>query len=66
VKHGVRILGPVNLVSAMAFQASQLYARNVLNFLLLIYDKQGRKLALDDEVAKACIVARDGELVQAV
>src|SRR3989440_8937929 len=38
VKHGVRILGPVNIVSAMAFQASQLYARNVLNFLLHVYD----------------------------
>ena len=41
VKHGVRIIGPVNLVSTMAFQASQLYARNVLNFLLQVYDKQG-------------------------
>jgi NAD(P) transhydrogenase subunit alpha len=66
VKHGVRIIGPVNLVSAMAFQASQLYARNVLNFLLLMYDKQARKLAFDDEVVKACVVAREGELVQAV
>ncbi|HYZ90100.1 MAG TPA: Re/Si-specific NAD(P)(+) transhydrogenase subunit alpha [Myxococcales bacterium] len=68
VKHGVRILGPVNLVSTMAFQASQLYARNVLNFLLQVYDKQGKKLALDtgDEVVKACLVARAGELLQAV
>src|SRR5256714_6414949 len=59
VKHGVRILGPVNVVSAMAFQASQLYARNVLNFLLHVYDKQGRKMALDpsDEIVKACLVA---------
>src|SRR5262249_50082463 len=31
---GVTILGPVNLVSTMAPQASQLYSRNVLNFLL--------------------------------
>ena len=68
VKHGVRILGPVNLVSAMAFQASQLYARNVLNFLLNLYDKQAGKLSLEsgDEVVKACLVARAGELLQAV
>jgi H+-translocating NAD(P) transhydrogenase subunit alpha len=68
VKHGVRILGPVNLVSAMAFQASQLYARNVLNFLLHLYDKQAGKIALEsgDEVVKACLVARAGELLQAV
>jgi NAD(P) transhydrogenase subunit alpha len=66
VKHGVRILGPVNLVSTMAFQASQLYARNVLNFLLQLYDKKIGKLALDtdDEVVKACLVAHGGELLQ--
>ena len=68
MKYGVRILGPVNLVSAMAFQASQLYARNVLNFLLHLYDKQGRKLVLDggDEIVKACLVARGGEPLQPV
>lgn len=68
VKHGVLILGPVNLVSTMAFQASQLYARNVLNFLLQIFDKKAGKLALDvgDEVVKACLVARAGELLQSV
>jgi len=66
VRHGVRILGPVNLVSSMAFQASQLYARNVLNFLLHLYDRQGRKIAVDggDEIVKACLVARGGELAQ--
>src|SRR5438105_2586428 len=68
VKYGVRILGPVNLVSAMAFQASQLYARNVLNFLLHVYDKQAAKIALEsgDEILKACLVARAGELLQSV
>src|SRR5438067_2827728 len=68
VKHGVRIIGPVNLVSTMAFQASQLYARNVLNFLLQVYDKQGHKIALDtgDEIVKACLVTREGERAQAV
>jgi len=34
---GVAILGPVNLVSEMALQASQLYARNVLSLLLHLY-----------------------------
>src|SRR6267143_1358614 len=33
VRDGVTILGPVNLPSAMAWQSSQLYARNVLAFL---------------------------------
>ncbi len=60
VKHGVTILGPLNLVSAMAYQASQLYSRNVLNFLLHVYDKVDR----DDEIVKACLIAHQGELLQ--
>jgi NAD(P) transhydrogenase subunit alpha len=66
VAHGVTILGPVNVVSAMAHQASQLYSRNVLNFLLHVYDKQGGKIAADlqDEIVKACLVAHQGEILQ--
>jgi NAD(P) transhydrogenase subunit alpha len=66
VEHGVTILGPVNLASAMAYQASQLYSRNVLNFLLHVYDKQGGRIAVDrdDEIVKACLIAHQGELLQ--
>src|SRR5947207_1667998 len=41
---GVTIIGPVNLLSAMAFQSSQLYSRNLLAFLLHLYDLQAKKL----------------------
>ena len=66
VAHGVTILGPLNVVSAMAHQASQLYSRNVLNFLLHVYDKQGGRIAVDrdDEIVKACLIAHQGELLQ--
>jgi H+-translocating NAD(P) transhydrogenase subunit alpha len=66
VRHGVTILGPLNLASAMAFQASQLYSRNVLNFLLHVYDRQRGKIAVDrgDEIVKACLIAHQGELLQ--
>jgi len=68
VKEGVSILGPVNLVSQMAFQASQLYSRNVLNLLLHLYDRQGKKMSLDaaDEIVKGCLIAHAGEVLQAV
>ena len=68
VKYGVTIVGPLHIVSAMAFQASQLYSRNVLSFLLHLYDKQGRKIAVDgaDEIVKACLIAHRGELFQTV
>ena len=68
VKEGVTILGPVNLVSEMAFQASQLYSRNVLNLLLHLYDRQGKRMSLDaaDEIVKGCLIAHAGEVLQAV
>ncbi|TMA24811.1 MAG: Re/Si-specific NAD(P)(+) transhydrogenase subunit alpha [Deltaproteobacteria bacterium] len=68
VAHGVTILGPVNLVSSMAFQASQLYSRNVLNFLLHLYDKKAGKISLDrsDEIVKGCLIAHAGEVVQQI
>jgi NAD(P) transhydrogenase subunit alpha len=66
VKHGVTIVGPVNVPSAMAYQASQLYSRNVLNFLLHVYDKQARKVAFDraDEIVKGSLIAHAGEVLQ--
>jgi NAD(P) transhydrogenase subunit alpha len=66
VEHGVTILGPLNLVSSMAYQASQLYSRNVLNFLLHVYDNRAGKIAVDrnDEIVKACLIAHQGELLQ--
>jgi NAD(P) transhydrogenase subunit alpha len=68
VRHGVTILGPVNLPSAMAWQASSLYARNVLAFLLHVYDRQTKKLSFDraDEIVKGCLIAHAGEVLQPV
>jgi NAD(P) transhydrogenase subunit alpha len=58
---GVTIIGPTNLLSAMAFQSSSLYSRNVLAFLLHLYDRQAKKLSIDraDEIVKATLI---GEL----
>jgi proton-translocating NAD(P)+ transhydrogenase subunit alpha len=66
VQHGVTIIGPVNVASTMAYQASQLYSRNVLNFLLHVYDKQAKGIAVDrtDEIVKGCLVAHGGEVLQ--
>jgi len=65
---GVTILGPVNVPSSMAFQASQLYARNVLNLLLHLYDRQAKRASLDpaDEIVKGCLIAHAGEVLQPV
>jgi H+-translocating NAD(P) transhydrogenase subunit alpha len=60
--NGVTVAGPLNLASMGALHASEMYARNVFNFLSLLLDKEGQ-LTLDwnDElVAKTCL-AHAGE-----
>jgi H+-translocating NAD(P) transhydrogenase subunit alpha len=54
--NGVMISGPLNLASMGAMHASEMYARNVFNFLSLMIDKEGAfKLDWDDElIAKTC------------
>jgi H+-translocating NAD(P) transhydrogenase subunit alpha len=62
--NGVTILGPLNLPSRIAADASRLYARNLLSFLQLIVDREGR-LVIDraDEIVKATLLTLDGAVV---
>src|SRR3989337_1329844 len=63
VKHGVTIIGTSNLPSAMSVHASQLYARNVLNFLyLLAPDKKTINLNLNDEIIKGSMITHGGAI----
>ncbi len=64
-KHGVRILGYANVPSRLAEDASAMYARNVLSFLTPFFDRQTKAFAFDcdDEIVKACLIARDGAVV---
>src|SRR5579864_9151865 len=60
---GVRIIGAVNLPAALGYNASEMYARNLLNFLKPAIAKGG-DLAIDwnDEVFAQSCVTRDGEI----
>jgi H+-translocating NAD(P) transhydrogenase subunit alpha len=63
--HGVQIVGEANLASMLAADASALYARNVLDFLKLIFDADGAlKIDLEDDIVKACLVTRDGTVLR--
>ena len=63
VAHGVTILGPTNLPATVPFHASQLYARNLVNFLLHLMPEGRWEPAWDDEIVRATLVARDGDIV---
>ncbi len=62
--NGVKIVGHNNVPSRVAADASQLYARNLLAFLALLVDKEG-KLRIDrsDEIVKAALLTIDGAVV---
>jgi NAD(P) transhydrogenase subunit alpha len=63
IRHGVKILAPLNVPSTMAEHASQLYARNVQSLLGLMIDGGRVKLDFDDEVIAGACITRDGEIV---
>ena len=65
VRHGVTILGHANMPSRLAENASSMYARNLLNFLTPLVDREDGTLAIDwdDEIVAACLITRDGAVV---
>jgi NAD(P) transhydrogenase subunit alpha len=63
--NGVAIVGYTNMASRIAVDASALYARNLLNFVTPLVDKEtkGLKIDWDDEIIKATALTRDGQIV---
>jgi NAD(P) transhydrogenase subunit alpha len=58
--NGVKIVGPVNLPSQLPFHASEMYARNLLNFLAPALSKGELKIDWSDEVFAAAVLTADG------
>ena len=65
VKHGVHIVGHMNVPGRLAADASALYARNLFNLLQLMIDAESKALKIDwdDEIVKGICVTRDGAVV---
>lgn len=63
VHNGVTIIGPVNLAATVPRHASEMYARNLFNFLSPAINKEG-ELAIDwsDEVFAGAVLTHDGEI----
>ena len=63
--NGVKIVGYTNLASIVGADASALYARNLLDFLKLIIDKEAKLvIPADDDIVTACLMCRDGQAVR--
>ena len=63
VKHGVTLVGETNLAALVAADASALYARNVLDFLKLVLNKEGQfHVDMEDDIVAACLMTQGGEV----
>lgn len=64
-KHGITIIGHENMPSRLAADSSSLYARNLLQFVQLIYKKEPGQIEinLEDDIIKGCLVTHKGEMV---
>lgn len=62
--NGVHIVGHLNWPSRMAADASNMFARNIKNFLPLVSAEDGSYAPdWDDEIIKGCALTKDGEVV---
>jgi NAD(P) transhydrogenase subunit alpha len=63
VKHDVCIHAPLNVPSQTPFHASEMYAKNLLNFLSLMFDEEGNfSMNWDDEVIADSALTHEGEI----
>ena len=65
VRHGVTIIGAVQLARSLAADSSALFARNLFNFLSAFWDKDAGALVLpaDDDIVKDVRLTKDGKVV---
>ena len=58
VRNGVKIMGESNILNKLAVSASNLYSKNIYNFILNLYDKEKKELNinLEDEIIEKTII----------
>ncbi len=60
--NGVVIIGPLNIAAQVSRHASEMYARNLFNFLQPALTEEGLKIDWEDEVFAGAVLTHDGEI----
>lgn len=63
VKHGVTLVGISNLPSTLAQNASELYAKNVFNFLTHLSTSEKMNWEMDEDITKGTLITHQGSIV---
>jgi NAD(P) transhydrogenase subunit alpha len=61
-RHGVTVIGPINLPSSMPIHASQMYAKNISTLLQYLVKDGELKLNFDDDIISDTCVTHAGEI----
>jgi NAD(P) transhydrogenase subunit alpha len=58
IKEGVKIMSETNILNKLPVSASNLYSKNVLNFVTNLYDKENKKvnINLEDEIIEKTLI----------
>lgn len=64
-KHGVKIIGYTNLAGRVGNDASNLYARNLINFIKPMINTKLKKIKInfEDEIIQSCLITHGGKIV---
>ena len=60
--NGVTIVGSINLASTVPYHASQMYAKNLTNFLLHLVKEGKLQMNMEDEITRSTLVTQGGEI----
>ena len=64
VRHGVTLVGTLNLPSTLSVHASQMYSKNLQNLLALMIDKDGNyHVDMEDDIIAKTVITMDGEVI---
>jgi len=64
-EHGVTIIGAINLASSVPYHASQMYARNLTNYLTYMVKDGKLQMNQQDEIIRETMITSGGEVVNA-
>ena len=61
VVNGVKVMGARNILNNLALTASNLYAKNLFNFVNNLYDKEKKEIFInkDDEIVSKTLISKE-------
>ncbi len=64
IKHGVKIIGTTISPESVSTNASDLYAKNMFNFIMHLTEDNQFKWELDEEITDKTLIVKDGKIRQ--